>query len=152
MAAGKPHRLSDFDRMQQRMEGLLRHLLREARLPAALGIGPHWSPAVDVYETARHYVILVELPGVERERIEVTVQENRLVLSGERCEPLCPDAKVHLHQMEIDYGRFLRGIELPEAPDPDSVEASYEHGFLRIRVSKPAHRRSVTVKAEREGD
>jgi HSP20 family protein len=152
MAAGKPHSPSDFDRMQQRMEGLLRHLLREARLPAALGIEPHWSPAVDVYETARHYVILVELAGVERERIEVTVQENRLVLSGVRCEPLGPDAKVHLHQMEIDYGPFLRGIELPQTPDPDSVEALYENGFLRIRVTKTAHQRSVTVRPERGGD
>lgn len=149
MSAPKPDPLSHFEHVHLRLEGLMRHLLRSSFFPAGAGVESVWTPAVDVYETASAYVILVELAGVDRERLEVTLVGDRLTFSGERLEPRAAESKQRLHQMEIEYGRFERAVVLPEAPEPDSVQAHYENGFLRIQVSRRPEGRAVPVRAPR---
>lgn len=149
MGSGKPDPFASLNRMQERLEELMQHLMRTAYLPAVAGRQGVWTPAVDVYETASGYVVLVELAGVERDKLDVTLSGNRLTLSGERLEPHCPDAKQRLHQMEIEYGRFERTVLLPEAPEPESVQARYENGFLRIQVSRRPGGREVKVISSR---
>lgn len=149
MGAAKYDPFEDFERMHRRFEGLIRHLLHEPSLPTRLGTQPYWTPAVDVYETAANYIVLVELAGVERDHLEVTLEGQRLTLRGERPEPTSGDPKQHLHRMEIDYGPFLRIIDLPEPPDSDSVEAHYENGFLRVRIPRRAKQDPRVVEVER---
>ncbi|MEE9219520.1 MAG: Hsp20/alpha crystallin family protein [Acidobacteriota bacterium] len=148
MGSAKFDPFEDFERMHRRLEGLLRHLLREPHLHPRLEAQQYWTPAVDVYETATQYVVLVELAGVQRDRLDVTLDGRRLTLSGERREPHAQEDKQHLHRMEIDYGRFLRIIDLPEEPESDSIEAHYENGFLRIRIPRKSRNRPVVVEVE----
>lgn len=73
---------------------------------------PSWAPPVDVVETPEHLWILVALPGVPADRVEVGVEHGTLVVAGERPMPGGERPAV-IRRLEIPYGRFERQIELP---------------------------------------
>jgi HSP20 family protein len=93
----------------------------------------HWIPNTDVYVTDSHLVIKVELAGMRREDLELTVEGNRLMISGQR-----PDggrgARCKFLVMEINYGAFECVIEIPEGYDLGQAKAAYQNGFLRVDV------------------
>ena len=93
----------------------------------------HWIPNTDVYVTDGHLVIKVELAGMRREDLELTVEGNRLMISGQR-----PDggrgSKCKFLVMEINYGSFECVIEIPEGYDLSQAKAVYQNGFLRVEV------------------
>ncbi len=73
---------------------------------------PTWEPPVDVFETQRELWILVALPGVAAERVEVALDGATLVVAGDRPMPGASRA-AQIHRLEIPYGRFERRLELP---------------------------------------
>jgi len=100
-----------------------------------------WAPAINVFEYVTHYCVVVDLAGVSADQIDLRVEGNRreaLVVSGRRAAPGLPDAgkPLRLHAMEIDHGRFSRSLDLPENVDVDLIDATYEKGFLFIRLPK----------------
>ena len=73
---------------------------------------PVWEPPVDVFESQAQFLVVVALPGVQAERVELAVSGNQLVVAGERSRPqVCEHLTVR--RMEIPHGRFERRIELP---------------------------------------
>lgn len=107
-------------------------LLHGAEIPSA---AHGWVPRVDIRETADEILVSVELPGVGREDIEVTVEGSYLRVAGVRPEPTS-ETCVRWHQMEITYGPFERVINLPCEIDPDRISATYQDGFLRIQIPR----------------
>ncbi|MHC4294222.1 MAG: Hsp20/alpha crystallin family protein [Planctomycetota bacterium] len=97
-----------------------------------------WSPAMNLYEDATHYYVVVDLAGVDPKEINVHAEGRTLVLSGYRQTPEMSEASgsVRMHHMEIDHGRFCRPLELPEDIDADRIEANYKRGFLWIHLPK----------------
>jgi HSP20 family protein len=93
----------------------------------------HWIPNTDVYASEGHLVIKVELAGMRREDLELTVEGNRLMISGQR-----PDggrgARCRFLVMEINYGAFECVIEIPEGYELCKAKAAYQNGFLRVEV------------------
>lgn len=82
------------------------------RLSTSRRARPVWEPPVDVYEDEREIIIVVALPGVSAERIEVTIEMNTLVIRAESSMPFGrPDCEIH--RLEIPYGYFERRIDLP---------------------------------------
>ncbi len=76
------------------------------------GRRPAWQPPVDLFETERELQILVALPGVEADQLQVVIDGGSLVVVGERLVP--PRARgAAIHRIEIPYGRFERRIQLP---------------------------------------
>ena len=108
----------------------------------------HWVPNTDVYATEEGLVIKVELAGMRSENLQITVEGNKLRISGERPDG-CRAAKFNFLAMEINYGHFENIIELPSGYDLSLAKASYLNGFLRIEVPvapKPVLKRTkVTV-------
>ena len=104
-------------------------------------------PAVNLYETPDSYVLSAELPGLRSEDIEVTLERDRLTLSGTRRIEHPKDAS--LHRVERRAGSFRRAVQLPKEVDGEKVEASYRNGVLRVRIPKaPEHQpRRITVGA-----
>ncbi len=92
-----------------------------------------WVPNTDVYVAEGGLVIKVELAGMRREDLELTVEGNRLQISGHRPDG-CRSAKCNFLVMEINYGAFESIIALPEGYDLTLAKASYLNGFLRIDV------------------
>ena len=125
-------------RMEQVMERLLRDLKPSEPRTA-------WTPRADLYETSEEFVVTLELPGVEREEIEIVVEGLYLSLSGVRPEPPA-EGCMRWHQMEIAHGPFERVVALPQEADTERITAIYEDGFLTIRIPRgPGGARSVSI-------
>jgi len=118
--------------LHRRMEQVMAHLLRDVR---PMDTPAPWVPRVDIFETADGFVVTLELPGVEREGIDVVVEGRCLSISGTRPEP-APSGCVRWHQMEIAQGRFERVLMLPYEVDPDHITATHKDGFLRIEIPR----------------
>jgi len=93
----------------------------------------HWVPNTDVYATDNGLVVKVELAGMRSEHLEITVESNRLRISGTRPDG-CRASKCSFLAMEINYGPFESVLELPAGYDLTQAKASYLNGFLRIDV------------------
>jgi HSP20 family protein len=92
-----------------------------------------WVPNTDVYVTDNGLVIKVELSGMRSENLEITVEGNRLRISGTRPDG-CRAAKCSFLVMEINYGPFESVLEVPPGYDLGQAKAAYLNGFLRIDV------------------
>jgi HSP20 family protein len=105
-----------------------------------------WHPPTDVFETADHVVVKMEVAGVRKEDLDVSFDEHCLRIRGRR-EERFTGRKVAVSQMEIEYGVFERNISIPHSVDADRIEASYGDGFLVVRILKrrPPPGRVVTV-------
>ena len=92
-----------------------------------------WSPPTDVYETDASYVVRLEVAGMRQSDFSIDVENNFLIISGERSEPA---ERRTYHQMEIRFGEFSTAIEIPAGADVSRAQADYEDGFLTIVVPK----------------
>jgi len=92
-----------------------------------------WRPPTDVYETDAHIVVRVEIAGVRQEDFELSLADQRLVISGWRSDPT---HRLACQRMEINYGEFRTEIHLPWALSEDEIEAVYENGFLSVLLPK----------------
>jgi HSP20 family protein len=110
------------------------------------GSSQGWGPTLDVHEDKEGYTIQVELPGMKREEIEVTLQDDSLVISGERkSETLKEETTVH--RQERYFGKFSRALTFPTAVAGDKVKAAYKDGVLTISLPKAdeAKPKQITV-------
>jgi HSP20 family protein len=91
------------------------------------------APRIDIDESERAIQISAELPGVPKDAVDVSIDNDVLIIRGEkRCERKDEQARV----TERFYGTFQRAIQLPFPPDPDQVQASFENGVLKITLPK----------------
>jgi len=97
-----------------------------------------WAPPIDVYETETSYVISAEIPGLAREQIHLSVQDNRLTIRGERLAGVPESATRHYHQIERGHGPFYRAFEFGEAVRHDAIKADLHDGVLTVTLPKLA--------------
>jgi HSP20 family protein len=111
-------------------------LLREP-VPGQRWVSPGqhktWCPPTDVYETDDHVIVKVEIAGMAEQDFAISLDANRLTVNGIRHDP---GAKLGYQQMEIPYGHFETHVHLPRGIDMDDIEATYQQGFLMIRLPK----------------
>ena len=100
-----------------------------------------WMPPVDIYETANHEVVLkAELPGLKRDDIDLTVENNTLTIRGERRkDETVPEDRYH--RVERIVGPFLRSFTLPATVDASRVRAEYRDGVLTVTLPTRAETR-----------
>ena len=123
----------EFDRIQGQFQRLMGDLFKDVK---PLGYRPEqcFDPPMDIYETEETLVVVMEIAGMRGEDIQVTFEKEFLSISGVRPEPSSP--KTHLHQMEIDYGKFQRTLQIPFPLKTEEFKATYRQGFLVITVPK----------------
>ena len=92
-----------------------------------------WAPVVDILETDNDFVLKVELPGVEKDDVEVSIDNRILTINGEKKNDSA-DKKVH--RTECRYGTFIRNFTLPQDVDVDKVEAACKNGVLSLTLTK----------------
>lgn len=96
-----------------------------------------WSPPINLYRLERRLEVCVDLAGVDRKTIDVTVEPGQLIIRGMRHAPEPPHGEregMRILAMEIDHGRFCRTIDLPNLVDLPRVESEYKLGLLWIRL------------------
>jgi HSP20 family protein len=90
-----------------------------------------WKPPLDLFEEPGHFVLRADLPGVAANGVEIRIEEDRLVLAGERRN----DQAAYL-RLERPFGRFSAQIALPTSVDRDRIHASHRNGVLEIVLPK----------------
>lgn len=99
-----------------------------------------WKPNVNLYENETAYLVCVDLAGVEKNEIDVTVEQQILRIRGSRAIPtlrtVTEKARFRVHLMEIDHGKFSRDVELPADVERDRIAASHRDGMLWIELPK----------------
>lgn len=124
---------SFFHSLRGRMDELMESLVHPQR--PAIARDRTWKPAVDIYETPQALVVFVDIPGMRREEIELTLQDNVLRIAGYR-QGAAPEGARTCHQMEIDSGAFERRLRIDVPIDARQISAHYQDGFLRITLPK----------------
>jgi HSP20 family protein len=94
-----------------------------------------WTPTIDLYEDQDNVLVKVELPGMTKETIEVTLHEGTLSISGERKTERKVE-KADVYRSERFFGRFQRAISLPTPVAADKVKAEYKDGVLTVTLPK----------------
>lgn len=97
--------------------------------------GRVWRPNTDVFESQNEMIILVELAGVKKDEVQLTLEGNVLRLVGERTL-YREKADMTYRNMEVSFGAFERNVHLHESVDPSSIQAFYRDGFLEIKIQK----------------
>ena len=116
------------------------------------GIGPApavWTPRVDVAETDDAVVVTAELPGMDKDDIKVSIENNVLTISGEKKQEKEEKGKTY-HWSERVYGRFSRSFTLPVQVDANKVKAVYKNGVLTLTLPKveEAKPRQIEISTE----
>jgi HSP20 family protein len=114
----------------------------DAPAPAAGNGGTlrRWMPAMDLVETADHFVLRADLPGLSEADVNIEVEDRVLTVSGER-KAEHEATKEGFHRVERAFGAFSRSLTLPEGVEPEAVEASFDRGVLEVRIPKPEQRK-----------
>jgi HSP20 family protein len=134
-----------IDRLRGEMEELFAELWqvpRFTRRPSG------FRPQIDCYrtESPAAFHVVIDLAGVDPEKVQLFADEGTLIVSGERRRPRCA-GRVY-QQMEIDYGRFVRQVALGAEIEVDDAKATYERGILTIVLplaKKPAGAERVEI-------
>jgi HSP20 family protein len=95
---------------------------------------PKWRPPTDIYETDDSFILVMDIAGVEPGEFTVSLDSGMLTVSGERRERA--SGRREYHAMEVKVGPFERTFRLPKPVDPASLKATYDLGFLEIRLAK----------------
>jgi HSP20 family protein len=138
----------EFAAMQDRMNRLFGNVYLRDEDTSFRGA---WAPAVDIFETEGHdLVVRAELPGLNREDIEVKVENSTLVLKGEKKF----DAEVKEEQyrrVERTYGTFNRSFTLPTTVDTSKVSADFKNGVLTVKLPFREEAKPRTINVEVAG-
>lgn len=137
----------ELSTMQERMNRLFDDVIRspyrsdEGFAPAA------WTPVVDIYETEKEIVLKAELPELQEKEIEIKVEDNTLIISGER--RMEKDVKEeNYHRIERSYGSFRRSFTLPHSVDREKIKAGYKDGVLKVVLPKKEEAKPRQIKID----
>jgi HSP20 family protein len=136
----------DMDQLQERMNSLWKSGLFPFNGEETVSL-PEWTPAVDIVEDDREFLVKVELPEMKREDVKVTVEDRVLTVSGERKQEKEEKSK-RFHRIEREYGSFSRSFSLPPGANGEKVTAEFKDGLLHVHLpknGKPAGR-TVEIK------
>ena len=99
-----------------------------------------WIPSADFYETEKEYIVAVDLPGIDRAQLEISLDNDRLVIRGERAT----EAEGQ-QRRERPSGRFLRKFNVPATVDQKAIAAEYKDGVLRVTLPKRKEQKARRV-------
>ena len=124
---------SDMFSLQKEMNRVFDSFFRGVDEPSLLNSS--WVPAVDVAEENEAYVVKVELPGVNKDDVKITLESNILTIEGEKKAENEVKGK-NYYRAERSYGSFQRSFTLPASVKNDKIDAVYKDGILTVSLPK----------------
>lgn len=94
-----------------------------------------WTPRVDISESKDDIIVKAEIPGMTKDQIKVSLQDNILTIRGEKKQEQ-EEKEASFHRVERSYGAFVRSFSLPTLVRSDQIKASYKDGILKITLPK----------------
>jgi len=95
----------------------------------------HWTPAVDIREEPERFVLTADVPGVDSKDIDVTMENEMLIIKGER-NWADEEHRENYKRVERAYGTFYRRFSLPDTADPEGIKAKCKDGVLEVTIPK----------------
>lgn len=138
--SAQPATSSPFTLMRRFMEDLDRLFVGEA--PDA-----NWAPAVEVVERDGRLVVRADVPGLEKDNVNVEIDDGQLVISGERRQEH-EERREGLYRSERVYGRFYRAIPLPDGADAEHATATFKNGVVEIGMPMTGRRQPRRVQVQ----
>jgi HSP20 family protein len=106
-----------------------------------------WAPSVDIQEFDARFQLYIDLPGVDPDAVDITLDNGVLTISGERSSPAAPEGEHMVNRRsERGHGRFHRRFILPDTVDADNVKANGRNGVLEISIPKQAKAQPRRIK------
>ena len=135
---------SDVMNMQREINRMFDSFFRGGAADDDAFITSDWIPAVDIAEHDNEYLVKLELPGVSKDDVKITMQNNILSVRGEKKNE--KDSKgSNYHRVERSYGAFQRTFALPSTVKADRIDASYSDGILTIVLPKAEEARAKQI-------
>lgn len=131
------------DRMNQLFEDATQRRARERTETRDEIERADWIPVADVHEHGEEYVVAVDLPGIDRQALEIDLENDRLSIKGVRSFANGEQEQQH---SERPQGKFNRTFAVPAAVDPGKIEAEYKDGVLYVRLPKRREQKAQAVK------
>ena len=95
----------------------------------------NWAPSVDISENEKEFTLLADIPGVNPDNIDISMEKGVLTIKGERSSETVDEGE-NYRRVERQSGQFYRRFTLPDSADADKIKAKSEHGVLRITIPK----------------
>lgn len=146
--------------MHQEMDRIFDQAFRGFGFPTSRLLSQRWPelgsdlaqvlrPNLDIKEGDDHFIVSVEMPGVEKSDVNIELNGHDLIISGEKKQEETKENEGY-HCVERSYGSFRRLLHLPESADPETLKASFENGVLSLNVSKRIGEQNTGRKIELE--
>ena len=124
----------DLRTLQEEVNRLFSTNLTRAFDDEGIGRGA-WAPSVDIYENKDQIVLEAELPGMNQDDFDLSIENNVITLRGERKFEKTEESD-NYHRVERSYGSFTRSFTLPQTVSPEGATAEYSNGVLRVTLPK----------------
>src|SRR5919198_4432823 len=109
-----------------------------------------WNPSVDIYENKDQIVLEAELPGMNREDFDLSIENNTITLRGQRQFEKQDDSD-NYHRVERAYGSFTRSFTLPNTVTAEGANAEYKNGVLRVTLPKREETKARRIEIKANG-
>ncbi len=139
--------IQDIENLHKEMNRLLGFTFPGINDGEAGILSSRWAPALDIYDTKDNLVIKADLPGLEKEEIDVSVVDNRLTIRGEKKKDAQVKEEDYL-RTERYYGSFQRMIVLPAEIDANKVNATFKDGVLELTLGKKEEAKPKHIKVD----
>lgn len=137
----------ELERLQDEMNKLFDFSL--SRWPEKKDIERTWGPAIDVEEKEKEIVLKADLPGVGKNNVDISVEDDTLIIKGEKKEEK-DEKRKGFRRRERFYGKFYRELNLPSYVDQESIKANYKSGVLTLTLPKKEEARKRGKRIEIE--
>ena len=138
---------TDLEALQREMNRLFDFSLSRPGYDDTSLLGGQWAPLVDIYDSKDNLVVKADLPGLSKDDIEVSIQENILIISGEKKQELNVSENEYL-RTERFYGNFHRAITLPAEVDRAKSQANFKDGVLELILPKKEEAKPQQIKID----
>lgn len=122
----------EMEKRRKEMETLMDEVIGFSRV-SVYG-KTHFSPAVDIFEMNNTFCIVLDMAGISKKDISITVSDDILIIKGERKRTDLYNEGLSYYHMEIEYGPFERRIRIPRSTDIDKMKIEYNDGMLEIEI------------------
>ncbi len=132
------HPLSRFSKDFNTLTRDVEEMFHFSGFPTIKGLDqPNHIPSLEMIEEKDQYFINTEIPGVEKDNISINLNDNILIIKGEKKEKIEKiDENTEIYYSEISYGNFRREIQIPNNVDKLKIDATYNDGVLKISLPK----------------
>jgi len=134
------------DELRREIDNLYDRFFEPNFLPASYIFGKgKWDPTIDISEGRKDITVKAEIPGIEAKDFDISIDGRLLTIKGEKKQEQKEEEETY-YRVERSYGYFNRTIQLPAAVIPDTVDATYKRGILKIKLRKSKEHESKRIK------